>query len=73
MMGLLTATVESPKITAQLGATQSSDSTVDTTLVSLHRLLTVMWTQHTGTTEIGDLGVDNNHGHYNMMSFQKVL
>jgi len=32
--------------------------------VSLHRLLTAVWTQHTGTTESGDSGVDNTRGHY---------
>jgi len=56
------ATVELPKLTAQLGATQSSDSTVDHP-VSLHRLLTAVWTQHLGTTEIGDSGVNNTRGH----------
>ena len=32
--------------------------------MSLHRLLTAVWTQQPGTTEIGDSGVDNTRGHY---------
>ena len=57
------AIVESLKLTARLGATQSSDDIVDHP-VSLRRLLTAVWTQHTGTTEIGDSGVNNTRGHY---------
>jgi len=57
------ATAELPKLTARLGATQSSDGTVDLP-VSLHRLLTVVWTQHPDTIEISDSGVNNTRGHY---------
>jgi len=70
MIGLLTATAESPKLTTRLGATQSSDGGVDTTPVLLHRLLTAVWTQHPGTTEIGDSGVNNTCGHYNIILLQ---
>jgi len=44
-IGLCTATVESPKLTVRLGATQSGDGGVDTTPVSLHRLVAAAWTQ----------------------------
>ena len=64
MIGLLTATVQSPKLTARLGATQISDGAGDTTPVSLHRLLTAVWTQNTDSTEIGDSGVEDTRGHY---------
>jgi len=36
--------------------------------VSLHRLLTAVWTQHPGTTESGDSGVDNTSGHYKLVA-----
>jgi len=62
----LTATEDSPKFTARLGATQSSDGTVDRH-VSLHRLWTVVWTQRPGTTKIGDRGTDNTRGNYILM------
>jgi len=58
------ATVESAKLTARLGATQSSDGAGYTTPVSLLRLLTAVWTQHTDTTEIGGSGVEDTRGHY---------
>jgi len=56
----------SPKLTTQLGATQSSDGTVDHP-VSLHRLLTAVWTQHLGTAESSDCGVNNTRDHYTIV------